>query len=186
MEIRFEISDELTVTNQTIRLHLRVSGQSLSDSKDEIDNRIVTICKKFMDVDWTYSNFTFGNNGMTFSSDAYCRIPSKHNDKLENKVSVVNDNYTAITILDIDSNIPSYDIRDAESDLRLKLIELCKKESEKLSGEIISIDFTDQNLSNQKSLHKSLVANAYSDSHSQFGHSQKISMSATVTMKLLK
>lgn len=193
MKISFDINDEKTVTNTTVKLTAWISGQVGEDDRSKLEKRARDVVEKFMPnrgsdgtLKWAYSDFSYINNGMMFRVQATTRIDSSLNDQLEEKAKLASDRQTEIRITDLDASIPMHELRAAESDLRVKLILLAQAEAKKLGGSIAKISFGHPGrVPSSAATYASMVSNsgkAAGYEGTELGHSEKISLKASVVV----
>lgn len=195
MKVSFTLNDEKTVTNTTVKIIVAISGTINGESRKDIEARCDEIAKKiFPDVKWAFSNFKYNGDGLTFTVSASTRIDATQNDQLASKCAEASNDSTRIAIQTIDASIPTHDIRTAESDIRINLIKLADEEAKRLGGKVQKVlfnpSYTD-NYSNSRGggrmmLETAGASYAADNSGSQLGHSEKIVISAEVSVKIDK
>lgn len=93
-----------------------------------------------------------------------------------------------IVLVDADPAIPLHQKRDAESNLRVALIEKAKAEAEKLGGNVDAISFS---RASSQAMRGAMMASTYSTSNDamggglegvSMGHSEKMAMNASVVV----
>lgn len=187
MKIIFGIKEEATVVNNTIKVNCAIGGVIGGDTKEQIDARVLISVKRlFPEAEWSFANYQELTDGFTFRVNASARVEASENERLDERTEEAGDKVTTIMITDIDNSIPQRQIREEESNLRLRMIELAKAEAEKLSGEVEKIDFceiirSDSQFRGARYMGKE-VATMFMDSsdamQKRIGHSEKISLEA--------
>lgn len=187
MKIVLNLIDETTVTNTTVKITAWITGIIQGDSREKIEARVLEAWKRlFPDGKQSFSSFTYQPDGLTFRVQAVTRIDASLNDQLNEKAKQASDDNVKIQIHNIDPSIPVHDMRAAESDLRVRMLDLAKAEASKLGGTVAKMDFT-ADLTIGMANNKALAFNAtYAASPAggapQLGHSEKLSLSAVITV----
>lgn len=200
MKIKFDLSDEITITNQTVKVTAMITGVVGKSDRKALEDKANELAKKlFPDADWAFSNFRY--SGFTFTVNATTRIDSAQNDQLEVRADEISDaTDLAIQILDLDTSIPLHQSREAESDLRVALIEKAKAEAVKLGGTVSDVVFG-QPRAQAIARGAMMAAASYMESAkgpagvmgdagpaggAGLGHSEKITMSANILVDTTK
>lgn len=196
MKIKFELTDEVTITNNTVKLTTHISGIIGDKDRPALEAAALELTKKLFDAKWAFSNFTFMPDGFTFNVTASTRIDSKLNDQLEARAEAISERgKLTMTIVDIDDSIPLHQKRDAESDLRIALIDKAAKEAAKLGGRVDEVSFSSARSQSISNSMRAMTASSYSlESTSKgissdgvsLGHSEKILMSANLVIDTSK
>ena len=191
MKIKFDMTDEVTITNTTVKITAWIAGVINGQDRPTLEAQALELAKKlFPDVSWAFSNFTFQPDGFSFRVQANCRIDSTENDNLPAKAEVLGEKgKLTISISNIDSSIPLFQKRDAESDLRVALIDKAKAEASKLGGVVSAVNFSEAHV-------RDITSNAYGGRAASYalestskgigadsvnlGHSEKIYLQASV------
>jgi hypothetical protein len=195
MEINFTLTDEKTITNTTVKISGWITGVVNGQDRATLETKSQELANKlFPDVSWAFSNFSYPD-GFTFRVQVATRIDSAQNDQLDARAEEISDKGSlTIAIYDIDASIPLYARREAESDLRIQLIEKIKAEAAKLGGTAETITFSQASshhvanatyaaASFSNSAPRGVVGDAGPGGPAGLGHSEKISLSATVKVK---
>lgn len=143
MKIKFDLTDEVTITNTTVKVTIYITGVINGQERPALESSALDLANKFFPgANWAFSNFTFQPDGFTFGVQASTRVDASLNDQLEQKAADLNERgILTLQIFNIDTSIPLFQKRDAESDLRLSIIEKARSEAKKLGGVISSIEF---------------------------------------------
>jgi hypothetical protein len=189
MKITFDLTDEKTITNDTVKLAVLVTGAVAEQSRDVLETAADAITKQLVNKDWSFSNFTYSTDGFTFSVTASTRIPAQENDRLAERAAQLGTRgKITITLTDADPSIPLHQKREAESNLRVSLIEKAKTEAEKLGGKVDAIAFS---RANSQALRGAMMASSYSLSNDatggglegvSLGHSEKMALTASIAV----
>jgi len=189
MKIKFDLTDEVTITNTTVKISAWIQGVINDQDRPALEAASLDLAKKlFPDASWAFSNFTYQPDGFTFRVQATTRIDSTQNDQLAQRCDQLsNQGKLTIQISNIDPTIPLHQKREAESNLRQSLIEKAQAEAEKLGGRLARVDFIEAG--NQHMAANTLrgsvasyaVAGAAPDSVN-LGHSEKIYLAAALTI----
>lgn len=189
MKVTFDLADEKTITNDTVKLAVLIQGAVAEQSRDKLEAAADAITKELVNKDWSFSNFTYSPDGFTFSVTASTRIPAQENDRLAERAAALGKRgQITMTLTDADPSIPLHQKRAAESDLRIALIEKAKAEAEKLGGTVESIAFS---RASSQALRGVMAASTYSLSNDasggglegvSLGHSEKMAMNAGITV----
>jgi hypothetical protein len=189
MKLRFNLTDEKTVTNSTVKITTAIRGTINGECREKIEARCLALVKSlFPDNKWAFSNFSYNGDGLTFSVAASTRIEAALNEQLEEKAKNASTADTKLSVTHIDPSIPSHDMRRAESELRVRLVGLANAEAKTLGGNVTRVEFEPSysaGLSNSKSM--SAMATYASAAPAgggapQLGHSEKIMLTAMVTI----
>lgn len=196
MKIKFEMTDEVTITNTTVKISAWIQGVINGQDRPALEAQALELARKlFPDVKWAFSNFTYQPDGFTWRVQASTRIDATLNDQLEVRADQLSESgKVTLTIHHIDASIPLHQKREAESDLRVALIEKAKAEASKLGGNLTEIVFGDietQRLSNAAGMRAAsasymLEAKGAGADGVSLGHSEKIYLSATLTVDTAK
>lgn len=187
MKIKFSLTDETTITNTTVKITTWLNGVVANQSRDALEAKCLETAKKlFPEAKWAFSDFTYNPDGLTFRVQASTRIDSTQNDQLAEKAKTASTNGDInIAIQNIDPSIPLYEKRAAESDLRLKMLTKAKEEAGKLGGEVSEIAFEEPNPVNfRAATYAASMAFDSAGGAPALGHSEKINLSATVTVEV--
>lgn len=195
MRITFDLTDETTITNTTVKITAILRGTIAGQDRPQLEEKALEAAKRlFPDARWAFSNFNFSPDGLTFSVVATTRIEASENDRLDERAKSASDENMKIQIQNMDPSIPEFEIRKAESDLRLRMIKLAKDEAEKLGGSVKKTKFQAYNMagfSNSKSATYTAArgfaleaAGAPGDGIPTLGHSEKISLTASVSVEV--
>lgn len=194
MKIKFEMTDEVTITNTTVKVTAWVNGVINGQERPALEAASLDLVNRlFPDAKWAFSNFTFQPDGFTFRVQASTRIDATQNDQLDQKAAALSEQgKLTLLINNIDPSIPLFQKREAESNLRIALIEKAKEEAKKLGGEVTVVEFGEVG-SKQFANHGrgTMMAASYSlesapggsDSVS-LGHSEKIYLEATIQIQV--
>jgi hypothetical protein len=197
MKIKFNMTDEVTITNTTVKISAWIQGVVNGQDRPALEAAALELAKKlFPEVSWAFSNFTYQPDGFTFRVQASTRIDATQNDQLALKCDQLSEQgKLTIAINNIDASIPLHEKRKAESDLRVALIEKAKAEAEKLSGTVTRIEFGE-------AIARDIMSNARGASYAasammlestskgggsdgvSLGHSEKIYLEAQLTVKV--
>lgn len=187
MKIKFDLTDEKTVTNTTVKVNTTVRGTINGETREQIEARCLTAVKKvFPDNQWAFSNFNWNADGLTFSVAASTRIDAIKNSGLNDLAKAASDQNTKVGIQSIDASIPQHDIRRAESALRENIIMIAQKEAEYLSGKVVKVDFSEAPMNSMRSSATMKAASYLEDAgvgSASLGHSEKVTMTATITVE---
>lgn len=185
MKVTFNIEDETVVTSNTVKVIALVTGQVGDEDRAQHEQRAKAITKSFLDADWAYSNFTYASNGMTFSVSATCRVPSDVNEGLNAKAAEVSDRHTTLSIQNLDLSVPSRDLNAAASRLRKRMLDRAQEAASELGNfEVSEIAFSEQVRGGSKAMFSNATYALDSGPGSDaLGHSEKISLSAEVTVR---
>jgi hypothetical protein len=192
MKIKFELTDEVTITNTTVKLTTWITGVVNGQDRPALETQALDLAKKmFPDTKWAFSNFTYMPDGFTWRVMASTRIDATLNDQLDIRAeSLSTKGQLTISIQNIDANIPLHQKRDAESDLRVALIEKARNEAEKLGGSLKRIDFNDAASFSVSNARGGGYAASYMESTAKgggadgvsLGHSEKINITAVIVV----
>jgi hypothetical protein len=146
LKITFNLTDETTVTNDTVKLTLYLTGVAGGIARADIDKTCRAAVEKlgltlYEGATWAFSGFHYDNNGLTFGITATTRISADQNDQIEQKAESLSTPTVRIDVQNIDPSIPAWKLREAETKLRQRLIELANKEAESLGGTLSTINF---------------------------------------------
>ena len=186
MKIVFDIKDDATITNNTIKVIANVTGVVGDDNKEAVDQRIAAVASAlFPNAEWAFSNYA--EQGFTFYAQATTRVDAMENERLDERAESASTKTTEITIAQIDQSIPQRQMRSEESDLRVRMIGLAKAEAEKLGGTVNEIVFEDvRRMGMSQNSNRAFAATAMLESAvgepKGIGHSEKISLGAKVTV----
>ncbi len=203
-EINLSLSDDLVVTNDTVKITAEVGVVLTGDfTNANLSASVTATLRKFIDADWVFSNprraTEVGIEKAFFT--AHVRVPAKENFNLTERAEAVKSRGLEITSVDTDTSIPAQMLREAETTLRGNLLRLAQEQAEKLSkasgGEfhfgVAQINFSQQHVlsSQTKSLRASgsygaVGASAFSaDSMGDdtIGNSEKVGMTATIMLR---
>lgn len=193
MKISFNLSDDTTVTNDTVKLTLHVSGTVGDRTRADIDKAVREAVAKLgvqPEKDWAYSGFHYNEGGLTFGITATGRIPAQQDEQLAQKAQNVSDNSVKIAVMGSDPSIPQHKVRDAESKLRLRLIELARAEAEALSATVSQIEFgaaasfnIAKHYSGNATYAMAMDSVGAPGGGGEIGHTEKVSLSAKVTVE---
>lgn len=189
MKIKFNMTDEKTLVNQTVKITTQINGVISDRDRNGLEQAAKELAEKLIpDASWAFSNFQFLPDGFTFRINASTRIDSSQNDQLEQKAKAISDGRMTIALHSPDVSIPLFQRREAESNLRIALIEKAKAEAEKLGGKLSSIKFHDSNAhpitSNSYRAASYESAGGMAADSKGLGHSEKIQMMADVVIKV--
>jgi len=190
MKIKFELTDEVTITNTTVKISAWIQGVINGQDRPALEAAALDLAKKlFSDASWAFSNFTYQPDGFTFRVQATTRIDATQNDQLETRADQLSEQgKLTISINNIDASIPLHQRREAESNLRVALIEKATAEATKLGGSLSEVEFRDPQsrdvTSNLRAMNASyaLEAKGVGADGVSLGHSEKIYLSATLTV----
>jgi len=189
MKIKFDLTDEVTITNTTVKLTVLVEGVINGADRPTLEASALELTNKlFSDVKWSFSNFRFMPDGFTFQVQAAARIDSAVNDQLDTRANAISERgKLTLQVIDTDVSIPLHQKRKAESDLRVALIEKAQAEASKLNGQLAEVVFTQ---SRSTDYSNSMRGATYAASSSfdakggaeivNLGHSEKILLSASI------
>jgi hypothetical protein len=194
MKIRFDLTDEVTITNTTVKLTAWVNGVINGQDRPTLEASALELVKKlFPDAKWAFSNFTFQPDGFTFRVQASTRIDATENDQLDKRAAAISDTgKLTLQISNLDASIPLFQKREAESNLRVSLIEKAKLEATKLGGEVKSITFGEVGSQAYANNGRAMIASYAMESAVakgggadgvSLGHSEKILLSATLVVR---
>lgn len=188
MKITFDLSDEKTITNDTVKISTLVQGAVADQSRDLLEAAADKITKELVNKDWSFSNFTYSGDGFTFNVTATTRIPASENDRMAERAQTLGlRGKITIQLIEADPSIPLHQKRDAESNLRVSLIEKATAEATKLGGKVDAIAFS---RASSQAMRGAMMASTYSLSNDaggglegvSLGHSEKLAINATVTV----
>lgn len=186
MKITFDLTDEKTITNDTVRLTTMITGAVAEQSRDKLEAAADEITKQLVNKDWSFSNFTYSPDGFTFSVTANTRIPAVENDRMAERAAALGARgKITIQLIEADPSIPLHQKRDAESNLRVALIDKATAEAEKLGGVVETIAFS---RAQSQALRGIMASSSYSNEafggaaadNVSLGHSEKIAMTASI------
>ncbi len=191
MKLIFTIDDEKTIVNETVKVTVSIQGQVGEDDRSALEARAREIALKFLpEASWAFSNFILANNGMMFNVTGTTRIDALENDQLAERANELSDRKTILQVQQLDPSVPLFQIRKAQSEMRVSIIAKAQEEAKLLGGFVKKVDFTEDDGSNfRKSVSNSGMRSMASSSYalesvgdgSPLGHSEKILMSATIT-----
>lgn len=193
MKITFELNDEITVTNTTVKITASLRGTILGQDRPKLEARALEAAKRlFPDARWAFSNFNFSSDGLTFSVTATTRVDASENDRLDERVKAASTEDMKIQIQNIDPSIPDFEIRKSESDLRLRMISLAKEEATKLGGKVSKTKFHAYNMAGMSNAKSATYARGFAleaagapgDGIPTLGHSEKISLTASISVEV--
>jgi hypothetical protein len=143
MKIKFDLTDEVTITNTTVKLTCWISGVINKQNRPTLEKNSLELAKKlFPDAKWAFGDFSYMPDGFSYRVKATTRIDATQNDQLAKRAKDVSDQgVLTIQVQEADTSIPLHQRREAESDLRLALIEKAKTEATKLGGTIRKLEF---------------------------------------------
>jgi hypothetical protein len=195
MKIQFDVTDETTITNTTVKLTGMITGVVNGQSRDALEDKALALTKElFPDAKWAFSNFQYPDN-FTFRVQVSTRIDASLNDQLDQKAERVSKKGDLqIAFSTPDASIPLHEKRKAESDLRVSLIAKAQEEAIKLGGEVKSVVFgiaDSYGISNAKNATYAssamrgvnLEAAGGAADRVALGHSEKIQLSASIVVK---
>lgn len=185
MKITFDLTDEKTITNDTVRLTTLITGAVAEQSRDKLEAAADEITKQLVNKDWSFSNFTYSPDGFTFNVTANTRIPAMENDRMAERAEALGlRGKITIKLVEADPSIPLHQKREAESNLRVALIEKAKEEAKKLGGVVDTISFS---RAQSHALRGIMASSSYSNEAMgggadavSLGHSEKIAMTASI------
>ena len=193
MKLTFNLADEKTLTNDTVKITALIMGAINKLDRIALEQKAKELSKKLFDKDWAFSNFNYSNDGFSFSVQATVRVDAAENDRLAMRAAEISTKGDlTIDVIDADVNIPLHRRREAESDLRVSLIDKANAEASKLGGTVDEITFSDarsQALSNAYSVAASYMETAggargakgpAGPSGESLGHSEKLTMGCVV------
>ena len=201
MKIEFAITDEKTVINETVKLGLQITGLVLDQSKEDIVarckdvlGRVVPQSGASQQPSWAWSAFDEMNHDgfPRFSVTATTRVNESDIFQLDDRIRQINDieKNIQVRVFNKDVSVPLYQLREAESDLRLSLLERADNEAKKIgSAKVRKIVIMKPEDVDMRFQSKGFAATSYAaatDSPhggSSFGASQKIVLSAIVTVE---
>ncbi len=195
MKLTFDMMDEKTVTNDTIKVTATIDGLVQGDTKEVIEESIQAAMKELLpDADWAFSNFTFyRRNFPMYSVKASARVLASHDDGLVDRAEKLTTDKLAIAIENIDHSIPAHRFKEAESELRETLLLRATAEAKKLSEiygqslEVDSIRFGAPTVSQPiRMASASYLESSVSAKGGGLGHSEKTVLSAKVVLKTEK
>lgn len=190
MKIKFEMTDEVTITNTTVKITAWIQGVVNGQERPLLEAQALELAKKlFPDAKWAFSNFTYQPDGFTWRVQASTRIDATQNDQLDVRADEVSEaGKLTIQFQSPDASIPLHQKREAESNLRVELISKAKAEAEKLGGTISKVVFGDvetrqlNNAMRAASASYRLEAAGGGADSASLGHSEKIYLAATITV----
>jgi hypothetical protein len=131
MRYVFQLDDEKTVSNDTVKVMLHATGPVDKDSRANLETRVRKALKEFLpDVTWVFGGFTFDESSgyPMFVVPASARISAELNDDLTAKAQRLDSAGVRLSVYNIDQSIPLHLIRTAEESLRLSLLNLANEE----------------------------------------------------------
>ncbi len=191
MKIKFEMTDEVTITNTTVKITAWIQGVVNGQERSVLEAQALELAKKlFPEANWAFSNFTYQPDGFTWRVQASTRIDATQNDQLEVRADQLSEaGKVTLSISNIDASIPLHQKRGSESDLRVALIAKAKAEAEKLGGRVAEVVFGDVETRQIKSAMRAASASYSLEStmgggadNVSLGHSEKIYLAATITV----
>lgn len=194
MKIKFNLTDEVTITNTTVKVTAWVNGVINGQERPALEAASLELVKKlFPEAKWAFSNFTFQPDGFTFRVQASTRIDATQNDQLEKKAAELSESgKLTLQIYNIDASIPLFQKREAESNLRVALIEKAKAEATKLAGVLTKVEFGEVGSQSFSNNGRAMIASASYALEStakgggadgvSLGHSEKIYLEASLTV----
>lgn len=194
MKIKFDLTDEVTITNTTVKITAWVNGVINGQDRPALEASALEMVQKlFPDAKWAFSNFTFQPDGFTFRVQASTRIDATENDQLEQKAAALSETgKLTLSISNLDASIPLFQKREAESNLRVALIEKATAEAVKLGGTLSSVEFGEAGSHQFANNGRAMMASSYSLESTakgggqdgvSLGHSEKIYLNASITVK---
>jgi hypothetical protein len=194
MQYIFEIEDEKTITNETVKVIVTVSGPA-NLPRTEIEKQVREVLHDFLpDADWSYAGLQINKNAgfPTYNSKAGARIKASENGDLYSRAQDYSSPEATININNIDESIPLYQRREADKELRIALYTKALAEIETLAevaeGElrIRTIDYTaispTSNAGKFSNSYSTANAALVGDAVDSIGYSEKITMSARVVI----
>lgn len=191
MKIKFDMTDEVTITNTTVKISAWIQGVVNGQERSALEAQALELAKKlFPDASWAFSNFTYPD-GFTFRVQATTRIDATQNDQLAERAKAISETGKLNLIINtIDASIPLHQRRAAESDLRVSIIEKAKAEAAKLGGSVSEIEFSDAHVRDITSNSMRASASYALESTAKgggadgvsLGHSEKIYLAANLTI----
>lgn len=108
MKIKFDMTDEVTITNTTVKISAWIQGVINGQDRPTLEASALELAKKlFPDVQWAFSNFSYNPDGFTFRVQASTRIDATQNDQLEQRADSISEvGKLTISIHNIDASIP--------------------------------------------------------------------------------
>jgi len=205
--IDFTLRAEHTIVNKTVKLIATVVALVAGDTTEEaLRADIKATMKKLIEADWQFSNMTRSADASGWERvtlNASVRVPESENYNLDNRAKEASRKGLTITDVRVDTSVPYSMIEEAESDLRLVLIEKVHAERAKLersldagsSYRIHSLSFShvaspSNNFSNSSAHTMAMVVGgsaktAYGSGFSDddtLGNASKISMQVSVSL----
>jgi len=192
MKIKFELTDETTITNTTVKISAWIQGVIDGQERPALEGRALEMAKKlFPDASWAFSNFTYMPDRFTWRVRATTRIDATQNDQLDERADQANEpGKITISFEAPDASIPLHQRRDEESKLRVALIAKAKEEAAKLAGTLTRVEFTESQRRDITSNSMRMASASYMESTAKgggadgvsLGHSEKIYISAILTV----
>lgn len=144
MKVVFNLGEDTTVVNDTIKVTCAITGVIGESNKEQIDERVRAVTHSmFPDADWAYANYSTASDGLTFRVSATTRVPTSAHERLDDRCEEASNQTTLITVTNIDTSIPEWQVREEESKLRLRIIDLAHAEAAKIGGLLESVEFFD-------------------------------------------
>jgi hypothetical protein len=132
----FQLIAEHTVVNTTVKLVAKIEALANLQTEDDLRSDIRKTLKSFIDADWQFSNMLRVSDNTGYERiclTASVRVSESENYNLIDRAKAVSRKGLQIIDVDADTSIPSKQISEAESDLRVELIQRASAERVKLS-----------------------------------------------------
>ena len=192
--ISFPLDAETTVTNSTVKFTASVlaiiDGQKITE--ENLSNSVRTLLNNFVEGEWVFSNPTRikGDSGFEEARfTATLRADQSENRAIDQRREEVSSPGLRITSVHPDTSVPQAAIAEAETELRVILLKRAQNQAKKLSEaaereyRVHDICFSNLNNSDRMKFGSTAYATeASASASSSIGHTQKLSMNATVTL----
>ena len=142
MKYRFTINDEKTLSNNTVKVTVRLTGPA-NAMRPELERRIRDTLSTFIeDANWVFGGFTINRNqGVPlFTATTSARIPVSGNDDLVGRAQDSSTDEVFLQIVNVDDSIPLHLVREGQEEIRLNLFAKVQEEVIRLK-EKTGIDF---------------------------------------------
>lgn len=194
--IIFSLSSEKTLTNNTVKITAVVVAtiDGTQTTNENVATQVSGLLNTFIpDAEWTFSNPQRSTDPSGFESARYTastRVSEEINQNLQARADEASRPGLSIIQNVPDYSIPQRDIEQAISDLRVVILKEATAEAKKLSeaagtkyaiGELNFNPIVEYG-NNARGITISAMASAESAPRGGFGHSQKVSVTANVTL----
>ena len=138
--VEFAVRADETVINNTVKLVATVVAMVAGDITEEaLRSDVKSTMKKLVDADWQFANMQRNADDSGFERvtlNASVRVPETENYNLDNRAKEASRRGLSITQVDVDTSVPQTMLDEAESKLRITLIQKVRAETDKLEAVI--------------------------------------------------